>query len=306
MENDTASHREKRRGFRKFFNGGRAEDEPKTEHETEQEIMSMVEKGHEKGVLHESEAFMIHNVFALDDKEAGDIMTHRKNIIAIDGSRTLNEVLQFVRDREYSRYPVFLDSIDNVIGTIHIKDLLRLLISRDGLDRPLSSINGLVREVPFIPETRHIDELFRSMQSQKFHMVIVVDEYGQTAGLVTMEDILEELVGNIMDEYDREDGMIVPQKDGSYIMNGETEMEDVCRTLQIHSEKLEEFDTLNGFLVSKIDKIPSEGEVFSVSAYGYSFQVLQVDGKMIKTVRVRRLPEEHRTPETEGGLSDDA
>ena len=143
--------------------------------------------------------------------------------------------------------------------------------------------------VPFIPETRNIDVLFKNMQSQKKHMVIVVDEYGQTAGLVSMEDILEEIVGNILDEHDAEEMLIIHAEDGSYLMDGMTELEEVCQILDIgEQEELEDFDTLNGFIVSQIDRIPSDGEVFQISAYGYCFEVLLVENKMIRTVRVTK------------------
>ena len=290
----------KKRHFR-FFGGKR--NGADQEQSTEQEIISMVEEGHEKGELQESEAQMIHNIFAFDEKEARDIMTHRKNIVAVDGELSLEEVLEFVQDKEYSRFPVYMETIDNITGVIHIKDLLRLTIRNVNMDQPVSTIPGVVRKIPFIPETRHIDALFRSMQAKKTHMAVVIDEYGQTAGLITIEDILEEIVGDILDEYDKEEEQIVLQRDGSFIMTGEADMDEVCKTLEIHDEELEDFDTLNGFLVSKIDKIPAEGESYAISAYGYSFQVVQVLDKMIGTVRVRRLP--HKSSEDTEILSGD-
>lgn len=288
METDSNPPSGRKRHFRFFagMRGGASEEQS-----TEQEIISMVEEGHEKGELQESEAQMIHNIFAFDEKEARDIMTHRKNIDAVDGALSLEEVLEYVQDKEYSRFPVYMETIDNITGVIHIKDLLRLTIRNVNMDQPVSTIPGVVRKIPFIPETRHIDTLFRNMQAKKTHMAIVIDEYGQTAGLITIEDILEEIVGDILDEYDKEEEQIIPQRDGSFIMSGEADMDEVCKTLEIHDEELEDFDTLNGFLVSKIDKIPAEGENYSISAYGYSFQVMQVLDKMIGSVRVRRLPD---------------
>lgn len=264
------------------------EKEENVQESTEQEIMSMVEEGHEKGVLQESEAKMIHNIFAFDDKDARDIMTHRKNVVAVDGKRSLGDVLRFVQNREFSRFPVFADEIDNIIGVIHIRDLLNHVLESTEMGQPILKIRGLVRKIPLIPETRRIDVLFQEMQSRKTHMVIVIDEYGQLAGLVTMEDILEEIVGNIQDEYDREEKKIIPQSDGSYIIAGDTEMDEVCDLLHLKQDELEDFDTLNGFLVSRIDKIPSDGEVFSVQEFGYIFQVLLVKDKMIRSVKVSR------------------
>ncbi len=261
---------------------------------TEEEIISMVNEGHEQGVLQASEAEMIHNIFEFDDKEAKDIMTHRKHIVAIDGSRPLAQVLEFMLDKSNSRFPVYREDIDNIIGIIHIKDVMMQSRDEQYLNWAVQDIPGLVREAVFIPETRNINELFKSMQSQKIHMVIVVDEYGQTAGLVAMEDILEEIVGNILDEYDEEDIMIVEQPDGSYIMNGMAPFDEVCEVLGVALEE-EEYETLNGYLISLIDKIPGDNEQFEVEAHGWQFHVVAVKNKMIQTVKVSKievLPEE--------------
>lgn len=277
------------KGIRKLFGKGRSIS---SEDLTEEEIMSVVNEGHEQGVLQESEAEMINNIFALDQKEAKDIMTHRKNIEAVDGTITLREMLGVIENEGYSRYPVYLDDIDNIIGVIHIKDILKLMLKQDAMDTVLTKIDDLIWPVPFIPETRNIDVLFKNMQSQKIHMVIVVDEYGQTAGLVTMEDILEEIVGNILDEHDTEELQIIPDKDGSYLIDGITDFDEVCQLLDIEDEDLHDFDTLNGFIIAQIDRIPSDDEVFSVSAYGYRFDVLLVENRMVRTVRVTKEPEQ--------------
>ncbi|MBO5522217.1 MAG: CBS domain-containing protein, partial [Roseburia sp.] len=155
--------------------------------------------------------------------------------------------------------------------------------------------------VDFIPETRNINVLFAMMQNAKSHMTIVVDEYGQTSGIVTMEDILEEIVGNIEDEHDEEQQMIVRLQDGSFRMDGMAEFEDVLEALDIGEEvaKEDDFETLNGFLISLIDKIPNEDEVFSTTAYGYLFEILSVENKMIRTVKVTKLPEENSAEESD-------
>ena len=258
---------------------------------TEEEIISMVKEGHEQGVLQESEAEMIHNIFEFDDKEAKDIMTHRKNVAAVDGEMQLCQVLEFVLNGNNSRFPVYREDIDNIIGIIHMKDVM--IESRKGqyLDWRVQDIPGLVREAVFIPETRNINDLFKMMQSQKNHMVVVVDEYGQTAGIVAMEDILEEIVGNIFDEYDEEETAIVRQEDGSYIMSGMASFDEVCELLQISMGE-QEFDTLNGFLISLIGKIPADHERFRLEHQGWEFQVSAVRDKMIHTVRVTKIPQE--------------
>ena len=230
---------------------------------TEEEIISMVNEGHEQEVLQASEAEMIHNIFEFDDKEAKDIMTHRKNIVAVDGTMSLSQVLEFMLDKNNSRFPVYGEDIDNIIGIIHIKDVMIQSRNERYKNWPVQDIPGLVREAVFIPETRNINELFKNMQSQKIHMVIVVDEYGQTAGLVAMEDILEEIVGNILDEYDEEENMIVEQPDGSFLMNGMAPFDEVCKTLELDMQE-DEYETLNGYLIALIDKIPGDNEQFQV------------------------------------------
>ena len=262
---------------------------------TEEEIISMVNEGHEQGVLLASEAEMIHNIFEFDDKEARDIMTHRKHVVAVDGDMMLEEALAFMLDKNNSRFPVYREDIDNIIGIIHIKDAM--LKSQDTalLKLPVFQIPGLVREAKFIPETRNINSLFRSMQSQKNHMVIVVDEYGQTAGLVAMEDILEEIVGNILDEYDVEDTTISKQADGSFLMKGMAPLSEVCDALGLSEEELTDYDTLNGYLISLIDKIPEDHEQFKIVDRGFLFEVLSVENKIIQTVRVSACKED--TPE---------
>lgn len=287
MEDDSSPFNTFGKGFKRIFGKGRW---TAGEDLTEQEIMSMVNEGHENGVLQESEAEMINNIFTLDQKEAKDIMTHRKQIMALDGTCSLQEVLAEIRDMGYSRYPVYLDDVDNIIGIIHIKDILNQMLDQTNMEQQLTKINDLIRPASFIPETRNIDVLFKNMQSQKIHMVIVVDEYGQTSGLVTMEDILEEIVGNIFDEHDAEEEQIVEKADGSYVIDGMTDFDDVCELLKIHGEELEDFDTLSGFLISRINKIPVNGEHYQVSAYGYRFDVLLVEHRVIRTVRVTKEP----------------
>ncbi len=265
---------------------------------TEEEIISMVNEGHEKGVLQESEAEMIHNIFEFDDKEAKDIMTHRKNVAAIDGNMQLSEVLEFVLNGNNSRFPVFREDIDNIIGIIHMKDVMIESRKEEYLNWRVQDIPGLVREAMFIPETRNINDLFKMMQSQKNHMVIVVDEYGQTAGIVAMEDILEEIVGNIFDEYDEEETVIVHQEDGSYLMSGMASFDEVCELLQISMEE-QDFETLNGFLISLIGKIPADHERFQLEYQGWNFQVSAVRDKMIHTVRVTKIPEQEKEDDNE-------
>jgi len=258
-----------------------------TDDVTEEEIISMVNEGHEQGVLQANEAEMIHNIFEFGDKDAKDIMVHRKNIIAIDGTMTFLEMLDFTIANNYSRYPVYIDDIDNIIGVLHIKEVLALCQKQEIYHTPIKDIEGLVREVDFIPETRNINTLFTMMQNAKTHMVIVVDEYGQTSGAVAMEDILEEIVGNIEDEHDEEETLIRQNPDGSYLMNGLASMPEVIELLGLPVDE-DAFETLNGFLVSLLEKIPNDGETAQINMYGYDFNVLKVEDKMIREVLVRK------------------
>jgi len=262
---------------------------------TEQEIISMVNEGQETGVLHANEVEMIQNIFEFTDKEAKDIMTHRSNICALDGRMDLQRVLDRVLGEPYSRFPVYLDDIDNIIGILHIKEVMAFSRKEEYLSWQIKDIEGLFSPGEFIPETRKISDLFQKMQAKKAHMVIVVDEYGQTSGLVALEDILEEIVGNIFDEHDRERKLIERQPDGSFVMHGMAAFHDVMDALELESE--EEYDTLNGFLISQIDRIPSDGETFSVDYKDCHFNVTKVENKMIHTVIVQvtnpcHLPDE--------------
>ena len=233
----------------------------KRDEDVTEEIMDMVNESHEQGVLEENEAEMIGNIFEFGEKQASDVMTHRNNIVALD---------------------------DNITGILHIRDLLKIYVDKDNQDRKLRDVEDTVLFKPYcIPETRNISPLFRQMQSEKIHMAIVVDEYGQTAGIVTMEDILEEIVGNILDEYDEEEEQIVTDADGSYIIEGQADLEDVEAKLGIEFE-CEDIDTLSGFMIYKLGKIPDDGENFEVEYKGYIFRTLDVRGRMILKVKVEK------------------
>lgn len=259
---------------------------------TEEEIIHMVNEGHEQGLIEASEAEMISNIFEYHDKEAQDIMTHRNQIIALDSNMSFGDVVDFVLDGKHSRYLVFEENIDNILGVIHLKDVLRYQRDNDSSDVPVGSIKELLREPEFIPLTKNIHDLFQEMQSRKLQMVIVIDEYGQTAGLVAMEDILEEIVGNIMDEYDVEEEYIEEKGEDEYIIEGKTPLEELEERFHISFNE-EEFETLNGFLISKMDKIPDENEEFEVMIDGYLFKIVSVHNKMIQSVLVTKKRNEN-------------
>lgn len=260
---------------------------------TEEEIINMVNEGHEQGIILASEAEMISNIFEFGEKEAQDIMTNRKNIIAIDEEMLLSDAINFMLSEKNSRFPVFRDTIDNIVGILHLKDVMRFCADATKSDATIKNVMELVREAIVIPQTKNINELFKSMQSQKLQMVIVIDEYGQTVGLVAMEDILEEIVGNIMDEYDEDNYYIEKYENDEYIIDGRTALEELEEEFDITFEE-NEYDTLNGFLISKMEKIPEENEQFEIEVDGYIFKILSVENKMIHEVFVKRIGEKQK------------
>lgn len=261
---------------------------------TEEEIISMVKEGHEQGVLQESEAEMIHNIFEFDEKEAKDIMTHRKNLEVLDGNLSYTDAVAQMMESRKSRFPVFGEDVDDIIGVLHIKDAFGFSQSNEIFRTSIKDIPGLIREVEVIPETMKINELFKVMQSEKNHMVVVVDEYGQTAGIVAMEDILEEIVGNIQDEHDEEEETVHQKSDGSYLVDGLTPLDELAELLHITLAE-DSFDTLNGLLISLIGKIPADGETATICAYGYEFSILKVEDKIMKEVAIRKIPSQDET-----------
>jgi len=262
----------------------------KKEENKSEELMEIVNESHELGVINTNEADMIQNIVEIRNKDAKDVMVHRKNVVALDGKMTLEETIDFINNNSFSRYPVYLDDIDDIIGSVHIKQLLKYVSDSKNLRKRIQDIDGLIREIGFIPETNAIYSVFNKMKIKKNHIAIVVDEYGQTSGIITMEDILEEIVGNIIDENDDEESGIVEITEDEYRIEGVTNIEEVEEILGIKIEG--DFETLNGFLTYMNGKIPAENSTFLVKAYGYKFQVIDVQNKVIQDVKVTKLDNE--------------
>ena len=260
---------------------------------TEEEIISIVDEAHEQGVIEENEAEMIQNIMEFTDTEAKDIMTHRKNVIAFDEEDNLQTIVDTMLEEGNSRYPVFRETIDNIVGIIHYKDALKFLTRNSWAKfKPLKDLPGLIREASFIPETRGISDLFKSIQMKKIHMAVVVDEYGQTSGIVSMEDILEEIVGDILDEYDEDDSTFRTQKDNSVIIDALAYLEDVAEELGIDFGKVE-FETLNGYLTNLLGHIPTEDDLDKeIVVNGYRFRILSLGNKTIGKVRAEKIKKE--------------
>ena len=284
--------------FNKIKNGEKTLANLSSTDVTEEEIISMVNEGHEQGVLLESEAEMIHNIFEFGDKEAKDIMTHRKSIEALDGNKSYYDTVAYIVETGRSRFPVYLDDIDNIIGVLHIKDALLFAQKNEVFRTPIKDIPSLIRDVDFITETININVLFKQMQMDKNHMCIVVDEYGQTSGIVAMEDILEEIVGNIEDEHDEEEQTFSVESDGSYTFDGLTELREVLEVLDLPVEE-DAFETLNGLLISILDKIPSDDLHETVTKYGYNFEILHVEDRIVREVRITKCEEQNTSDDAE-------
>ncbi len=257
----------------------------KQENVTEEDVISLVNEGHEDGNILASEAAMIQNIFEFSDTDVKDIMTHRKNIVAIDGELTLREAISFINDNNMSRYPVYLEDLDNIIGILHIKDILTYF-DKDVDDVKVKDLQDLMSAPEFVPETHGINTLFAKMQSKKRHMVIVMDEYGQVSGILSLEDILEEIVGNIEDEHDEEEASIEVRTEDSFMMDGSTTLEEVEEMLGMNLS--EDYETLNGYLISLLGKIPEDGTSFKLEDDNFIFYVKNVSEKVIGQVYVRR------------------
>ena len=257
----------------------------KQENITEEDVISLVNEGHEDGNILASEAAMIQNIFEFSDTDAKDIMTHRKNIVAINGESTLREAIDFINNNNMSRYPVYIEELDNIIGILHIKDIL-MYVNEDIDSLRVKDLHELLSVAEFVPETHGINTLFAKMQSKKRHMVIVVDEYGQVSGLLSLEDILEEIVGDIEDEHDDEEASIEVKTEDSFMMDGGTTLEEVEEILG--TKLSEDYETLNGYLISLYGKIPEDGKSFTLEDENYIFYVKNVTGKVIGGVYVRR------------------
>lgn len=254
---------------------------------TEEEILMMVDAGNETGVIEENQKEMINNVFDFDDLKVSDVMTHRTDVTAVDISAEIADVVSAAIDSGFSRIPVYKDSIDSIVGIICVKDLL-CMIGSDTLNSV--GVSDFIRDVIYIPETADCTNAFRQLSEHKMQLAVVVDEYGGTAGIVTMEDIVESIVGNIQDEYDDETEDIVKLSDGSFIIDGTAEPEKVLDRLGIVLPEDNDFDTVSGLLVNLLGRIPEKNETPSVEYGGCTFTVLLTEDMCITKVKAVKNP----------------
>lgn len=249
---------------------------------TEDELKSWVEEGQPEGVLEQGERRMIASIFHFGDTLAREVMVPRIDILALDVTTSLDVAVQVLTRSGHSRVPIYEDSIDNVLGLLYAKDLLRSRL--DGQN--ISSLRSLMRPAYFVPEAKKVDELLREMQARSFHMAMVVDEYGGIAGLVTLEDIVEEIVGEIRDEYDqgeeRNFEQITPDE---YLFHGRIDLDDF-NTVMGTSLTREQADTLGGYIYSRLGRVPTGGEEIPLDSV--LLTIVQVSGRRIRRVRAQR------------------
>jgi CBS domain containing-hemolysin-like protein len=255
---------------------------------TEDEIRALVETGQAQGVLEPKEREMIASIFELSDKEVREVMIPRTDITALDINTPSDQLLEQITRIGHSRLPMYEGSPDDIVGVLYVKDLYQR-IARGERE---FDIRRYLRPAHFVPETKKADDLLREMQRDKVHLAIVVDEYGGTAGLVTLEDLVEEIVGEIRDEYDVEQEAVVPVSENEAVMDARVPFEDVRETFDLEIEPSEDYATLGGFITNQLGRFPRAGE--SVEAAGARFIVETVEGKRIRRVRIQR-PE--RSPE---------
>lgn len=251
---------------------------------TEEEIRMMVDVGEEKGTIDEEEKNMINNVFEFDDKLVSEIMVPRTEIFAMDSSLTLSEVIDELADNlTYSRIPVYEENIDNIKGIVYIKDILSSTKNKN------TKLKTLMKSAYLVPETKPVNELFNELRKNKKQMAIVIDEYGGTSGLITMEDILEEIVGEIYDEYDEVDNSIVKIDENTYILDGGLALYDVEEELDIEFEE-GDYSTLSGYLVEKLGRIPTKkDEKVVIETEKATYKIEKVEDMHIEKVKVCKL-----------------
>lgn len=268
----------------------------KVETVTEEEILMMVDAGNETGVIEESQKEMINNIFEFGDVKVSEIMTHRTDIVGLDVNDKIRDIVYLAINKGFSRLPVYDGSIDKIIGIIYVKDFL-CLVGHEDTDE--LTIRDFMHEALYIPASNKCDEVFEIMTKRKMQMAILVDEYGGTAGIVTMEDILEEIVGNIQDEYDEEEQEITNISEGVYIISGAADPEDVMSVLHVKLPESREYDTMNAMVVDLLGRIPTEKEAPSVIYENIEFTVMVMEDNWVSKIKAVVLEPKEKEEEEE-------
>ncbi len=259
--------------FRRLSRMERAED-------IEKEIQKLVDEGEQQGLISEDEGDMIQGIFSFRDTTAREIMVPRTETIYARSETSISEVIQLIIQSGHSRIPIYEESIDNIVGILHAKDLLSHWGQND-LDA-----SALMRSPYFVPETKKISAVLKDLRYNKSHMAIVIDEYGGTAGILTLEDIIEEIIGDVMDEYDAELNMIVENEDGSITVNARLDVDDLEEYLKVEFPE-GKFESVGGFVISYLGRVPGTGEKM---IYGdLEFVVENADSRKIETIRIKDI-----------------
>ena len=264
--------------FNRLFRGS----EPETQVDAESEVIRVINLSCEQGLIDNNCKIMLENMFKFDDTSAGELMTHRKDVVAHEDTDSLKEVVESVITTGYSRIPIYHEDIDNIVGILYAKDLLRFIFSDIPKDFRLTDI---VRDVFFVPSSKKCSELFAEMVAEKKQIAIVVDEYGGTDGIVSLEDLIEFIMGNIQDEFDHEEEEFKKISEQVYSVDASASIDEINQLIGSHLPE-EEFDTVAGLILDKLGKIPSENEKPSIVIGGVKFTVAEVYKRRIIKVLV--------------------
>ena len=280
MSDDQSAKKEKTLMERLFG----SKDADQKQAETEEEILSLVEEGKEKGLIEDDTKNIIENVFDFDDTVAYEIMTHRRDMTSLEDTEPLDRVVSTAIDSGHSRIPVWHDDIDNIVGILYVKDLLQYVGKPAPSDFKLRS---LLRPAMFVPRTKDCRSLFAFMQKHRTQIAVVVDEYGGTEGIITLEDLIEDILGNIRDEYDDEEDEIRRLDDGRYTVDGSTSLDDVEELTGVTLSDSDS-ETVAGFILDKLGRIPTSDEQPYVESDGLRFTALRTDDRRILEVLIEK------------------
>ena len=267
------------------------------ENVTEAEILSLVDAGEETGTIENDQRELIKNIFEFDDVYVSDLMTHRTDMTAIEAGANIAQLRELAQEEGYSRIPVYRDDLDDIVGVAYIKDLLKFIGTEVP---PRVKVEDIMREAMFVPESMRCDKLFKSMNEKRVQLAVAVDEYGGTAGIITLEDLLESIFGSIQDEYDDEQESITQLDENRFTIDGTTDIEAVEELLGISIPE-GDYDTLGGFLISLLGFIPEDGSVAQVDYENVHFIATEVEDR-----RIGKVLAEKRPVEAVSGSGDDA
>ena len=268
-------------GIAKIYGHGKGGN---AKEKTEEKILMMVDEGEENGSIEENTKSMIENVFDFDDTAVGEIMTHRKDVVAVEDNAKISEITRAAIKSGCSRISVYHDDIDNIVGIIYVKDLLRFV----GTHTPSETVGkDIIRKAVFVPESKRCSEMFEFMTKNKIQIAVVVDEFGGTGGIITMEDLIESILGNIQDEYDNEEEDIKKLAENSFKVDGATPLDEIGELTGIDFED-EEDDTIAGVMLDRLGYIPKKSEHPSIEIENTKFTVLEVENRRISKILVVR------------------